>query len=105
MDITACTVTETGMSLTVEIALSDGTQDTYTERSAAWLPKADLVAWANRTLEERWDVTAEWWAPEAEWDRIVLEAALGLPEEEHEDTEDFLFVGETPEGFTSINED
>lgn len=109
MDITACTATETGMALTVDITLTDGqttTHDTYTERSTRWLGRPELIAWANRTLEERWGVSTDWFKPEPEFDRIVLEAAIGIPDEECTGPDELFFPdGEVPEGWTSIGND
>jgi hypothetical protein len=97
MNLTACTVTETGMTLAIELTLDGGTHDAHTERSSHWLDKAELIAWANRTLRERWGVTTEWWAPADEFDRIVLEAAIGEDEPEEEEFDDSEFwVTENP---------
>lgn len=109
MELTAATVSQIGMTLSIDVTLTDGdttTKDTYAERSMRLLPWGEVMDWANRILKERWDVECEWYAHDrtAEW--IVLEAAIGLPEEECEGPDEFFFPdGEVPVGWTSMSDD
>lgn len=85
MNLTACTASQIGMTLSIEVTLTDGettTQDTHTERCMRLLSMHELIEWSNQALKERWGVKCEWYAPDrtAEW--IILEAAIGLGDDE-----------------------